>query len=226
MVISIEKACGVSLSLSQLLNSSTVEGLARLVDSARSAGLSGSVAKPEIVSVLQCKRTYANLVLVGHSEGGAVIRQCILDEINRTIATAETSSEKETFGSRLLLARLRLFAPALFGYSPSGLVGILVRLPFLGTIIDACLSASPSYQDLRYPSEFLSSLQEKTEQWARENSSPALRASVLWGRQEDILKVGRYEQDTIYAHVKGVRHSGICKPTERYVIPLEFVANE
>jgi pimeloyl-ACP methyl ester carboxylesterase len=179
-------------------------------------------ANGSIVSVLPSDRQYSKLILVGHSEGGAIIRQCILDQIQTAGVLDSTTEDRNGSRPGFMSARLRLFAPALFGYSPSGLLGILVRLPFLGSVTDAVLSASPSYQDLRHPSEFLKLLRDKTERCAQQDHSPALRASILWGTREQILKVGRYEQDTIYAHVKGSDHAAICKPTQDYLTPLEF----
>src|SRR5512134_2486935 len=61
---------------------------------------------------------YDEIVLVGHSEGGLILRQ-----------VAILLTKDATAGPAFHKAKVRLFAPALFGPSPSGFLGVLARTP-------------------------------------------------------------------------------------------------
>jgi hypothetical protein len=77
------------------------------------------LADPEpcgsFVSVLPANRFYEKIVLTAHSEGAVVIRMALLK------AHAEHAAADWCQG--LLSAHVTFFAPALFGYAPSGLLG-------------------------------------------------------------------------------------------------------
>ncbi len=156
---------------------------------------------------------YRTLVLAAHSEGGVVVRQTIL------------LTYEKGLDSPLYDAKLALFAPALFGYEPSGILGALANLPGLGSVIDACLRVSPAYRDLRRDSRFqlLTTLQIKTE--ALQDLAVGFRASLLWGRKDRILQDGRYSgDDSEYRDNLG--HIAICKPNESYDDPIVLVASK
>lgn len=128
-----------------------------------------------------------------------------------------------------LQGKLRLFAPALFGYRPSGLLGAIANSPGLGDLIDwSLVSSSPAYQALRnrktgQRSKFLSDdMQRRTEDLAARH--PILRARVLWGSEEHVLDrgPGRYTTDVSRDQAEGKTHTSVCKPTPEYLHPLEF----
>lgn len=156
---------------------------------------------------------YRTLVIAAHSEGGVVVRQTIL----RTYDGQGNSP--------LYDARLALFAPALFGYEPSGVLGTMMNLPGLGRVIDACLRSSPAYRDLQRDSKFklLSTLQTRTEEL--KDVAIGFRASLLWGRKDRILQDGQYVGDDVY-YKDDLGHIAICKPTGDYDDPIAFVASK
>lgn len=157
---------------------------------------------------------YEHLVLAGHSEGGFVLRRLALQVL-------------KDFGPQdaLLQAKLRLFAPALFGAAPSGLPGFLYETFGLRTLARMFLGASVAYQELRSGSGILQSVREQTEKYGEDDASPvALRALVLWGKNDEILLQGEYEHDKRYKRLDGHNHSSICKPTTAFLTPLEFVS--
>jgi hypothetical protein len=58
---------------------------------------------------------------------------------------------------------------------------------------------------------------------ARHPTCPALRAVVLWGRDENVVFNDDYPADDTRESVDGKDHRSICKPTHDYTLPLEFV---
>jgi pimeloyl-ACP methyl ester carboxylesterase len=159
------------------------------------------------VLVLPDNRRYAQVVLVGHSEGGVVIRNAV--------------DKKSSGNSQILRCHLRLFAPAIGGYAPAGLVGTLWNSPFLGKVLDALLRATPAYQDLRRI-KWLEKLRGKTERNARrKKSTPAFRANILWGRRDYVVNPDKYDDDLERFEEQG--HIGVCKPKSIYPVPLELV---
>lgn len=156
---------------------------------------------------------YSRLVIAAHSEGGVVVRQTILNTYKP--------------GANTLLhdARLALFAPALFGYEPSGVLGTLMNFPGLGRVIDACLRSSPAYRDLQRDSKLklLATLQTETEKL--QDVATGFKASLLWGRKDRILQDGRYAKDDS-AYKDDLGHVAICKPTVDYDDPIAIVASK
>src|SRR5207245_2674231 len=67
---------------------------------------------------------YRELYLVGHSLGGVVLRESILDRAAIAQATKRTNRESIA----LLNGHLRLFAPAMHGAKPSGWLGLAYHL--------------------------------------------------------------------------------------------------
>jgi len=159
-------------------------------------------------SVLLGPRHYRRVVLVGHSEGAVVIRKAIL--------------ERAEGASSLLQSRLRLFAPALFGYQPSGLLGTIAKFPGMGSVIDAILWGFPAYQDLRDTKD-LSDLQSQTEALEGHLGSSGFRAHILWARKDHIVKQDKYKEDKDDFE-EGHNHVSICKPNKDYPKPLFLIA--
>jgi len=171
---------------------------------------SGSESKT--ICALPAARHYEDVVLAGHSEGGVVIRQAIINRLART-------------SSKLLDCRLSLFAPAISGYAPSGLLGTLTKSPILGPILEAFLWASPAYQDLKKnepgKDDFLTELRKKTQAAAQRSPRNALRANILWGRSDRIVTPKKYDFDQQEFVEQG--HVGVCKPNRYYLKPLDWI---
>jgi len=169
------------------------------------------------LSALPASRVYEEVILVGHSEGGVVIRKAILD----------ADSDKRRDRSFLLGAGIALFAPALFGYKPSGLLGTLANFPGIGKVVDAFLSATPAYQDLNDLDGLLRPIQEETERLADAKAYPACAARILWSRQDHVVKPGKdgkYRNDT-RDYLDGQSHTSICKPNLNYTDPISLIAS-
>jgi pimeloyl-ACP methyl ester carboxylesterase len=168
----------------------------------------GTAPENPYISALPAKRAYSQILVVGHSEGGVVIRNAVVKEKQRDIK------------SPLLHAKLSLFAPAISGFTPAGLLGMLANFPGIGAIMHGLLSASPAYRDLKRP-KFLEELQKQTEQLARDSEYPALYADILWGRSDYVVHPTKYECDS--EDFEECNHIEICKPRRDYLEPIDFI---
>jgi pimeloyl-ACP methyl ester carboxylesterase len=169
--------------------------------------LESSGPTTNVLSALPADRHYRQIHLIGHSEGGVVIRNAVVKKASRN--------------SPLLRCHLSLFAPAIAGYAPAGLLGTLANFPGVGGIIDALLKAAPAYQDLK-DTPFLNKLRRRTEQEARDESKHAFRAHILWGRNDRVVKPDKYEDDD--EDFEERNHIQICKPTPQYSTPVGWVS--
>ena len=92
-----------------------------------------------IVSLVGNKpRKYKSLFLVGHSEGGVLIRMNVRDkaaEILKNIEGIESIDE-----SSIAMAEVRSFAPASGGKKLAGLLGLISQLPGMGSIFSSLAS--------------------------------------------------------------------------------------
>jgi hypothetical protein len=172
--------------------------------------------REEVVSVLPSPRRYTHLVLVGHSEGGVVIRNAVI----KRFKSRSSKSLLRRQWKLLMGSRLSLFAPAIAGFRPAGFLGVIMKMPWLGNTLNAILQNGAAYQDLSNP-DFLKELKAKTESAARRNPHQALRAEIVWGYADKVVHPTKYEEDT--EEFVEANHIHICKPCEGYLHPLQFV---
>ncbi len=170
---------------------------------------------PADLAGLRSQKEYADIILVGHSAGAVIIREAV-----RLILTKMENSD---FYPTILNASLRLFAPAHRGVIAADKLGAARATPFLGTIVALYLQSNPLYQNLKIGSPTIVDLRRVTEQLYAERQIAALRAAVLFGKHEEIVDVGGYSHDEELPTEPGHSHTTICKPTKRFLKPLEFV---
>ena len=160
--------------------------------------------------------SYKKLVLVGHSEGGIILRRMMINMV-------KSEQDRELLRN----ASLRLFAPALFGAMPTGIFGTLLQSAFLGGFARMWLHHGAAYQEMKQNSKILDAIKEETERFARDDPlNTALRALILWGEDENIVQQGEYECDIRWDCLEKHDHVSICKPTDSFEIPLEFVCEK
>jgi len=160
---------------------------------------------------------YEELILVGHSEGGFILRRVIVDAVK---------AQKQNKPVDVLGAKLRLFAPALLGIQATGRLGMLYRFVIIGGIAKMWLSRGSAYQELKGGSAILDTIKDDTVALANADVNgeiTALRALIIWGRNENIVQPGEYLCDTRYGVVANQNHVSICKPTDKYLTPLDFI---
>jgi pimeloyl-ACP methyl ester carboxylesterase len=172
-------------------------------------------APNEISDIRPGSKMYEHLVLVGHSEGGFVLRRLVL-RIFKDYGPADP----------LLQAKLRLFAPALFGAAPSGMLGAMAEFPGIRAISQVFLGSSVAYKELKSDSLILRQVESATKEVAAANPTlSAFKALVIWGENDQIVLQGEYSTDMAHAlsPVPGHDHGSICKPNPAFVLPLEFI---
>jgi pimeloyl-ACP methyl ester carboxylesterase len=185
------------------------------------------------VSPLELASEYRRLVLVGHSLGGVIIRQAIVDEA-LSAGTTHLERPNSVGGNlapateRTLAASVRLFAPATFGFRPTSLGGFLYNLiaedSKLGKFLRPAMPATPIHEDLKLGSERLQELRKRTEGLAEKYPwIQAMRAHLTFGEKENIVYMERYNCDPVYRIVENQDHQSICKPSPNYLGPVEFV---
>lgn len=168
-------------------------------------------------AVRPARQDYAELLLLGHSAGGVVIRLAVLDDLQR-VAHGATGA-----GAGLLAAaRLRLFAPALSGERISGLRGRIVNAAGFSGLAAVMRGGSPSAQELAQPSQLLTSLRDDTTFFAEQQPKLAgLRARILWAEHDDIV-IGRgYRHDAAW-RARHTSHTSVCKPHAPKALPMVF----
>lgn len=175
-------------------------------------------------------RSYGQLVLVGHSLGGVLIRQAIVNECldfdNQISGRLSTTQQAPAL---LVSSRLRLFAPAIFGFEPVGATGFLYHFCLQNTrlkaLIQPILESVPIHQDLEADSARLRRIEERTEELAQRHPDwSSLRAHMLFGIKEKFIYMERYSCDPISEFVEDQDHTSVCKPNASYLKPLEFIA--
>lgn len=188
--------------------------------------------------VLRGAVQYKHLVLVGHSAGAVIIRDVVMQHVKaldmKGTPLSHPQRDTPTGNLEVLLAEssLRLFAPAHLGVLAAGIFGAAQAVPYLEKFMDASLRASSLYQNLRPQSATLLNLQKETE--ALSNKYPrisALKASMLFGRNDSVVEIGGYSQDEFYGALPGQKHTephhnhlSICKPSTTFPKPMQFVS--
>lgn len=170
------------------------------------------------VSIRDGATVYRRLVLVGHSQGGAVIRKAVLEAAKEAIVNGTAAN------SLLCGADVALFAPALFGMFLSGWQGFAAQTS-LWKVVGPILSASPSFNELQRGSQFLDRLEAETSQLAADNPDKvaALSARIVWASGDKIVQgAQRYSCDPPYKMIDG-DHGSICKPRPGDSKPVLFV---
>lgn len=182
---------------------------------------------------------YRNLILVGHSIGGLLLRGAMWEAFRNSydpsmVVPGQSLPNKELDQSILetdpvLGADLCLFAPAHLGISASGWLGWLVRLlsaisPVGPALVNALGLVMPAAASLQGQDALLSDIRRYTEEHSEKFPNvPALRARVLWGAGEWLVEAWQYKWDKPVEFEREVGHTSVCKPTLRYRRPLEFV---
>jgi hypothetical protein len=163
-------------------------------------------------------RRYESLVLIGHSEGGVLVRSAILRRIQRN---------GPLLHDRILGAHLRLFAPALWGELISGWKGVLLRSPILSDLVEPYLYHSPAYRQLAHDSPLLQEIRRRTVDLAKQHPGlRALTAQNVFGTDDECVCMEALETDPQALYERNRTHVDICKPSNEYLMPLGFVRHD
>jgi len=192
-------------------------------------------------TLLQLTSGYDALFLVGHSLGGVIIRQMVVELASilqgqmKQLAFAQAQAKAASGGADIALeahlrpvlaSSVRLFAPGLFGFEPTNLAGFIYHfakaIPMLNHFLRVAASSNAVFKELAMGSSRLAELRRRTEDIARTEEWRALRANMLFGSDEEIVYMERYDCDPEIGIVESRDHTSVCKPTPAYRTPLEF----
>ncbi len=179
------------------------------------------------VSGAQVRQTadapYRELLLVGHSLGGVIVRRALCEIAEAWLEELKTNPSAPK--PRLLDAQVRLFSPASAGFRAAGFLG-MVQASSFWRAVNMQLRRSSAYTELQPRSPFLAKTQERTEVLVANSDSEfsSLKAHIVWANPDNVVLTERYESDHKPDEpVDGTTHSSVCKPTVGYDLPWMFV---
>jgi pimeloyl-ACP methyl ester carboxylesterase len=166
---------------------------------------------------------YRELLLVGHSLGGVVVRRALCDEGRSWIKQRHTDAA--TPKPALLEGCARLFSPASAGFRPAGWLGLLRATRGGWGIVEMQLRRSSAFTDLQPESEFLKETRRRTELLCEVHGGEvaALQARIAWAQPDNVVLAEYYDSDASSDSVDGTTHRSVCKPHHRYELPWNFV---
>jgi pimeloyl-ACP methyl ester carboxylesterase len=186
--------------------------------------------KPEVIGRAHAYRgesfEYEQRTLVGHSEGGLLLRRVIVRaaELDAAIDTfMEESLHKQATKPApggILKAKMRLFAPALGGDMQSGILGVLTSLP----VISHALSASAAKKGMDQGSPSVTEARKRSDNYAKYLRFECFEAHIIWAEKDSIINSEKYDRDKECLNFPaGSSHTSVCKPTLTYTHPISFV---
>ncbi len=104
-------------------------------------------------------KRYDELLLVGHSLGGFVVRLALYQQA-RIWLFEERDNDPAAARPPLLDAQVRLFSPASAGFDPAGLLGMLAVSGCLLSVGNVALHRSPAFTTLKKGSDLLISARD------------------------------------------------------------------
>jgi pimeloyl-ACP methyl ester carboxylesterase len=161
---------------------------------------------------------YEELVVVGHSLGGLIVRRALCDEAQQWVESGQQSPRP-----KLLDATVRLFSPASEGFRAAGLLGLLqASTPWAS--IEMFLRRSSAYTDLQPGSPTLVATRRRTEDLVRRSGFDGLKAHIVWANPDNIVLTERYDTDWVDNSWNGTTHGSVCKPRQdTFEGPWDFV---
>ncbi|CAN5167558.1 hypothetical protein BH09ACT9_BH09ACT9_26440 [soil metagenome] len=162
---------------------------------------------------------YEELVLVGHSLGGLIIRRAILDVAMNWDNEGRTQDEWHV----LLSATTRLFSPASAGFQSGGFLALVEESVF-GRWLEFYLRRSPAFKDMQPNSRVLQDTQKWTEEIALEPGFEALRPRIVWANPDNVVTTLGYRTDGKQDSWDKTTHSKVCKPIrDHFENPWTFI---
>lgn len=164
---------------------------------------------------------YEELIIVGHSLGGLILRRALSDAAQEWIDRGRASGSR----SILLDAQNRMFSPASAGFRAAGFLGVVRGAPFWSAI-EMFLRRASAYTDLQPDSAYLQEVKNRTIRLKPNEDAAlaALRAKIVWASPDEVVIADRYSTDFVESSWDGKGHIGVCKPAlVDYEMPWTFV---
>jgi pimeloyl-ACP methyl ester carboxylesterase len=183
-----------------------------------------------LLDVTKGKPTYRELVLVGHSEGGIVIRRAVDIAYGREITAGGPAIDFDYArgATNVLMARLALFAPAIKGVKLSGWFGACLSVARVDAIVMPFLNFSPAFVEMKQGG-LLDELKDHAETYRselkaeRKIAPAALRAHIVFGSEDHVVQKSFLVGDCLHDSEEGKDHVTICKPKPGYDRPAKIV---
>lgn len=161
---------------------------------------------------------YRELIVVGHSLGGLIVRHALVDEADEWIKLGRVGPKP-----LLLESSVRLFSPASAGFRAAGVLGV-ARASGFWPALEMYLRRSSAYTDMQPGSTMLTDTRVRTQRLVQEEpDTGALVASILWASPDQVVIEGKYDSDAISRSVENQDHKSVCKPNASYPVPWDFV---
>jgi pimeloyl-ACP methyl ester carboxylesterase len=175
----------------------------------------GVAARADIAS------PYEELILVGHSLGGLILRRALCDAAQKWIDNKRAPDLRPI----LLDAQNRMFSPASAGFRAAGLLGVARAVP-IWSAVEMFLRRASAYTDLQPDSTVLREIQRRTIKMEpdKDDDLSALRANIVWASPDNVVIADRYITDFVESSWDGTTHSSLCKPSANgFEMPWTFV---
>lgn len=162
------------------------------------------------------RRPYSELILLGHSLGGLIVRRALCD------AAADWSENETSDRPALLDAKVRLFSPASAGFRAAGMLGLL-KATNVWVAVEMFVRRAPAYTDLQQNSPTLEVTRRRTEEYAQKPGFESLRAHIVWANPDNVVLAERYDTDHVDNAWDDTSHSSVCKPAPgTFEAPWDF----
>ena len=210
-----------------------------LIDDAPLSFLPDVLQSTSVLAASYLPESYQELILVGHSLGGVVIRMAVWfalrgasDPTAMHAVGARSIEERCRFvidAEPVLSGELTLFGPAILGSRlpvwMSQALALVAGIPSAGPAILQTLGlALPSIYELQCEDKVLSDLRRFTEDAADQFPFvKSLRGRVMWGEQDKVVEMWQYKYDNPVRYLPKIGHMNVCKPSQDHTDPLAFV---
>ena len=175
----------------------------------------GWVARNDITS------PYEELIVVGHSLGGLILRRALCDAAQDWIDKGRPADARPI----LLESQNRMFSPASAGFRAAGFLGLLRAAPPWAAI-EMFLKRASAFTDLQPDSTVLREVKSRTIELQphKDRDLSALRAKIVWASPDNVVIAERYGTDFVEWSWDGKDHVSICKPNlPAFRMPWTFV---
>lgn len=164
---------------------------------------------PHLIRIAEPTPTYTELVVLGHSLGGLIVRRAICDSVQHWQQCGEPDNDRPP----LIDAHVRLFSPAIGGFRPGGALGMAKAAGTL-RLFEIFIRKASAYTDLQRGSDVLTTTRSRTENLARQRSElSALFPLIVWASPDNVVVEERYDTDIVDTAWDNTTHSSVCKPT-------------
>lgn len=167
---------------------------------------------------------YKQIVLVGHSAGALIIRETVCLAASSAQSNEGSKTKPRASGAMVLHSRVRFFAPAHRGLLGAGLLGIAKGISKIDLVTALCLEWNPLYKNIEKQT-VVDDIKNETERLWKEYKYPALKAFSVFGNDETIVNIGKYDHEDKEKTLDHQSHTSICKPRPDFPFPVEFVAD-